>query len=92
LSVSGLLLKTFPVHFLIAFFGHFITAIYNPYYKGIVKYNGVEHQGRHTPLIDEATWDRVQEVLKSKFNGERTRIHEHYLKSTVFCGKCGARL
>ena len=68
------------------------TILINPYYKGIVRYNGVEHEGRHTPIVDVATWDKVQEILKSKLNGERTRIHEHYLKSTVYCGKCGARL
>ena len=68
------------------------TILINPYYKGIVRYNGVEHKGRHIPIIDEATWDKVQEILKSHANGERSRIHEHYLKSTVYCGKCGARL
>ncbi len=64
----------------------------NPYYKGIVTYNGVQYDGRHTAIIDEATWDRVQEMLKSHSNGEKERIHDHYLKSTVYCGKCGARL
>ncbi|MCL2853840.1 MAG: recombinase family protein, partial [Defluviitaleaceae bacterium] len=64
----------------------------NPYYKGIVTYNSVKYQGRHTPIIDEATWDKVQELLRSNVNGERERIHHHYLKSTVYCGKCGARL
>ena len=68
------------------------TILINPYYKGIVRYNGVEHDGKHTAIIDEATWDKVQQVLKANANGERSRIHEHYLKSTVFCGKCGARL
>ena len=64
----------------------------SPYYKGIVTYNGVEYSGKHEPIVDESTWDTVQEVLRSHLNGERTRIHEHYLKSTVYCGKCGARL
>jgi DNA-directed RNA polymerase specialized sigma24 family protein len=64
----------------------------NPYYKGIVTYNGVQYPGKHTPIIDEETWDQVQEILQSHINGERTRIHEHYLKSTVYCGKCGVRL
>ena len=64
----------------------------NPYYKGIVTYNGVQYEGRHEPIIDEKTWDQVQEILRSHINGERTRIHEHYLKSTVYCGRCGARL
>ena len=64
----------------------------NPYYVGTIVYNGVEYEGKHETLIDQATWDKVQEVLKSHVNGERTRIHEHYLKSTVYCGNCGARL
>jgi DNA invertase Pin-like site-specific DNA recombinase len=64
----------------------------NPYYKGIVTYNGAQYQGKHTPIIDETTWDKVQEILKSHVNGERERVHDHYLKSTVYCGKCGARL
>ena len=64
----------------------------NPYYKGIVTYNGAQYQGKHQPIVSEATWDKVQEVLRSHVNGERSRIHDHYLKSTVYCGKCGARL
>ena len=64
----------------------------NPYYKGIVTYNGAQYSGKHKPIIDEDIWDQVQEILRSHVNGERTRIHEHYLKSTVYCGKCRARL
>ena len=64
----------------------------NPYYKGIVTYNDVQYPGKHEAIIDEKTWDKVQEILRSHVNGERTRVHEHYLKSTVYCGKCGARL
>ena len=68
------------------------TILTNPYYKGIVTYNGAQYPGRHEALIDERTWDKVQETLRSHVNGEKERIHEHYLKSTVYCGKCGARL
>ena len=64
----------------------------NPYYTGIVTYNGVEYKGKHEPIIDEATWDKVGEVMKSRTNGERLRTHDHYLKSSVYCGQCGARL
>ncbi len=66
--------------------------LHNPYYKGIVTYNGVQYDGRHEALVSEALWDRVQEILHNHINGERERIHEHYLKSTIYCGKCGARL
>ena len=68
------------------------SVLNNPYYKGIVTYNGVQYPGKHEAIIDDKTWNKVQAILKSHINGERTRIHEHYLKSTVYCAKCGARL
>jgi site-specific DNA recombinase len=63
-----------------------------PYYKGIVVYNGVQYQGKHEPLVDEETWQRVQDMLASKANGEKQREHHHYLKGTIYCGHCGSRL
>ncbi|CCH77521.1 hypothetical protein BN12_200017 [Nostocoides japonicum T1-X7] len=61
-------------------------------YKGVVVHNGVEHPGRHEPLIDQVTWSTVQDILTSRRNGERSREHDHYLKGTVFCVECGRRL
>ena len=63
-----------------------------PYYKGVVVHNGIEHPGRHDPLIDPVTWATVQDILTSRRNGERSRKHDHYLKGTVFCIECGRRL
>lgn len=63
-----------------------------PYYKGIVTFMGVQYAGKHEPLVDEATWQKVQDVMTSHKNGERSRVHNHFLKSTVYCGTCGARL
>jgi DNA invertase Pin-like site-specific DNA recombinase len=64
----------------------------NPYYKGQTKFQGVQYAGRHEALVDEAIWQRVQDVLASHVNGERVRQHPHFLKSTVYCGQCGERL
>jgi site-specific DNA recombinase len=64
----------------------------NPYYKGTVKFQDVHYPGRHEPLVDETTWQKVQDVIASHVNGERTRRHPHYLKSSLFCGNCGERL
>ncbi len=64
----------------------------NPYYKGIVTLNGAQHDGLHEPLVPAATWDAVQRILASRRNGERSRIHTHYLKSTVYCFACERRL
>lgn len=63
-----------------------------PYYKGVVVHNGVEHPGRHEPLIDPVTWATVQDIFTSRRNGERLRQNDHYLKGTVFCIECGRRL
>ena len=64
----------------------------HPYYKGTISFQGVEYAGTHEPLVDEETWRHVQAMLDSHRYGERQRIHNHFLKSTVVCGQCGARL
>ena len=72
----------------------------NPYYIGVVRYRGVDYDGRHEPLIDKQTFDEVQRQLEaSNFAGEKQRDHPHYLKGSIFCGKvnehgreCGCRL
>lgn len=64
----------------------------SPYYRGVVVFNGVEYQGKHETLIDDDTWQRVQDVLSSKRQGEKQRQHHHYLKGTIWCGHCGSRL
>ncbi|MFT4289494.1 recombinase family protein [Nocardioides sp.] len=64
----------------------------NPYYVGVVTLAGAKHAGSHEPLVDEATWTAVQDVLATRRNGERSRTHDHYLKGTVYCIECGRRL
>lgn len=38
----------------------------NPFYKGIVTLNGVQHAGSHEPLVPAKTWDTVQRLLASR--------------------------
>jgi site-specific DNA recombinase len=64
----------------------------NPYYKGYVTFRGAAYSGKHEALIDELTWQQVQDILMTHASGERTRDHPHYLKSTVYCRTCGSRL
>ena len=48
---------------------------------------------RHEPLVIPETWGKVQEILSSRDqSGERQRLHQHYLKGTVFCARCKRRL
>ena len=64
----------------------------NPYYTGLVTFQGALHPGKHEPLVDDKTWQIVQDVLASHMHGERTRRHPHFLKGTVYCAECGERL
>lgn len=64
----------------------------NPYYKGIVKYKGIEYPGSHEPLVETELWDKVQSILASRLNGERNLKHPHFLKGSVYCAYCGERM
>ena len=68
------------------------TVLVNPYYTGKISFQGAYLPGKHEPLANTDTWQKVQEVLASHVNGERTREHPHFLKSTVYCGGCGERM
>ena len=65
----------------------------NPYYLGVVPYQGAYYDGSHPALVDAETWLQVQAVLSAHNTaGEKDREHPHYLKGSIFCGQCGARL
>jgi site-specific DNA recombinase len=65
----------------------------NPYYVGVVAWNGQRYPGKHEPLVDQETWDRVQMLLTAAHvGGERAQKHEHYLRGTVVCAECLGRL
>lgn len=60
---------------------------------GIVRYAGVEYQGRHEPLIDPATFAKAKAVLAAHSCAtEKDRKHHHYLKGSLYCGRCGSRM
>lgn len=64
----------------------------NAYYKGIVRFADLEHPGEHPSLTDPVTWATVQDMLRARANGTRSRVHDHYLKGTLRCHLCGRRL
>src|SRR5262249_41932877 len=70
----------------------FHLLLQNPYYKGIVSYRDVDYQGRHEPLVTPEVWEQVQTVLAAHRNGEKQRRHNHYLRSSLFCGFCDGRM
>jgi site-specific DNA recombinase len=69
------------------------SLLHNPYYIGLVRYDGKTYEGRHKPLVDEGTFQQVQDLLAAKRqSGERSWRHHHYLRGSLFCAECGGRL
>jgi site-specific DNA recombinase len=65
----------------------------NPYYVGLVTFDGVQYKGRHEPLIDLPTWQDVQQVLEGRrLSQERPARRVHHLKGLLACGLCGSNL
>ena len=64
----------------------------NRYYLGKIEFQGVEHAGNHPPLVDEATFEKVQAILNSRYQtGEKPQQHIHFLKGMLACARCGGR-
>jgi site-specific DNA recombinase len=72
---------------------HLHKLLRNPYYVGMVRYRGVIYPGKHEPLVTPETFRHVQELLTAKnLAGEKQREYPHYLRGSIYCGQCGARL
>ncbi|HJP67101.1 MAG TPA: recombinase family protein [Actinomycetota bacterium] len=77
-----------PLHW-----GRVAHTLNNRYYLGFVTFRGIEYPGRHEPLVTPQLFAQVQDVMQGRrYAGDKHRVHDHYLKGTVFCGKCHSRL
>ncbi len=61
------------------------------FYYGLMVYHGETYEGKHKPLITKRLFDKVQEVLKAKYN---PRPHTNTFAFTGFikCGECGSAI
>jgi site-specific DNA recombinase len=70
---------------------HVHRILHNPYYTGVVTYNGVAYPGEHQPLVDEPTFEMVQAILTARnLNKDKSKKHPH--KGNLYCARCGRRL
>ncbi len=61
----------------------------DPYYAGYVVYKGDIYPGRHEPIVSQALFDQVQDILNLRSGrGQRDRILVHYLRGVLFCQRC----
>ena len=64
----------------------------NPFYIGKFTWNDKAYLGKHEKLIDEATYNRVKEILGDRNqHASRKRIHNFLLSGFAYCADCGGR-
>lgn len=66
----------------------------NSIYIGMVKFNGMEYEGKHTPIIGAELFYEVQGLLRSRNvpDAQKSPFRAGFLLSgLVYCGNCGAR-
>lgn len=64
----------------------------NSTYIGKVKYKKQEYEGKHEPIIDEDTFNKVQALRKKRSVKSNNFKGNYLLSGLVWCGCCGARL
>lgn len=60
-------------------------------YLGKINFNGEILDGLHEPIIDEQTWNLVQEERRKR-STKGIVTSSYLLTGLIYCGKCGARM
>lgn len=69
-----------------------VTILKNPFYAGIMSWNGQRRKGRHEPMITPHEHERVLEIMDShNLHACRRRKHSFLLRGFAFCNLCGNR-
>ena len=59
----------------------------DPFYTGRFIYGGKLYQGQHTPMITDAEFNLLQDILDGKSRG-RLQKHDFALNGIIKCGEC----
>lgn len=59
----------------------------DPFYIGKIRWNDLIYDGKHEALIDKETFDRVQQILKSKTTPKYSK-HPFLFKGLIHCAEC----
>ena len=69
---------------------NFQYLLQNPFYYGLIRYNGEYFEGKHEPIIAKKLFDEVQEVMKRKSKPQKADKLKFFLYRGFFkCGECG---
>jgi DNA invertase Pin-like site-specific DNA recombinase len=60
----------------------------NPFYAGVIEWEGTTYPGKHEAMVTLSEFDRVQELLGSP-GRPRRKSHEFPYTGMIRCGECG---
>ena len=63
----------------------------DPFYCGMIRYNGQLYPGKHDPMVTVEEFDRVQFLLGKK-GKPRPKTHEFPFRGMIRCGECGCHI
>ena len=61
----------------------------NPFYCGLIRYNGEIYEGRHEPIITKKLFDDVQAVMSRKSKPNKKVPKYFVFRGLIHCGECG---
>jgi len=65
------------------------SILQNPFYYGHFLYNGELHEGRHTPIISKALYDKVQQVIETRGHTQKQIKPATPFLGLLRCACCG---
>ena len=69
-----------------------VRILKNPFYAGLMAWNGQRRMGRHEPMITLPEHQRILQIIDShNLHVSRSRKHNFLLRGFVFCNLCGHR-
>jgi len=69
---------------------HLAKLLRHPFYSGKIHWRGQIYEGKHEALIDEQTWERVQQILDGRNRcSHYKRRHFTYGHGLIKCAHCG---
>ena len=61
----------------------------NPFFYGVMKFNGELYEGKHDPIISKRLFDEVQEVTQRKSKHKTPQLKPYLYRGLFRCGECG---
>ena len=61
----------------------------NPFYCGLIRFNGELYEGKHEPIISKALFDQVQDKMNNRCKPNKKKAKYFVFRGLIHCGECG---